>query len=174
MKLQLDYEVYQWLLTLKVLKSSLPYQQKKTGRFELDTIQTVLFQNGKKFLEIAINLSFLSEKAINFDKYSLKEGNTATIRLNNWNILLNLFHLIGFDIDPDIKNLIVSGDLEIINECLKDIYTIASNSIEKLSESFHVFVVFLEKFQQFSFFLLFRLKTMKMIKEKQALLKNVN
>ena len=143
MKLQLDYEIYHWLLTIKVLKSSLPYQQKKSGRFELDTITSVLFQNGKKFFEIAQNLLFLSEKTINLEKFLLKDGNTATIRLNNWNTLIVLFHLIGIEIENDIKDLIVKGDLEIINECLKDIYSIASSSIEKLSGSFrNVFFVF--------------------------------
>ena len=35
--------------------------------------------------------------------------------------------------DPDIKSLLVSGDIEMINEFLKDIYDSASNRLEKYS-----------------------------------------
>lgn len=136
MKIQLDYEIYHWLVTLKVIKASPQHQIKKNGRYEMDIQNSVLFHNGKKFFEIAQNLSFLFDKIINFEKFTLKEGNTSTIRLYNWNILTNLFQAIGITIDPEVKNLIVSGDPEIINECLKDIYALAYNSLEKISESF--------------------------------------
>lgn len=135
MKIQIDYEIYHWLIALKVLKSSPQHQIKKSGRYELDIQNSVLFQNGKKFFDIALNLSFLFEKSTKIDKFTLKEGNTAIIRQYNWNLLANLFQNIGIQIDSDIKNLIINGDSEIINECLKDIYAIAYNSLEKLSES---------------------------------------
>ena len=168
MKLQVDYEVYHWLLTIKVLKSSPAHQIKKTGRYELDTQTSVQFQNGKKFFDIAVNLSTISDKYINLEKYSLKDGNTQTIRLYNWNTLTNLFHMIGIEIDPDIKNLIVSGDVEIINEYLKDIYAIAYNSLEKLSESYtNVSILLIQSL----FFI--RLKVLKMIGEKQIHQRNV-
>jgi len=138
MKIQLDYEIFHWLLTIKVLKQSLPHQIRKSGKYELDTQTSVQFQNGKKFFEIGLNLSFIAEKSLNIEKFALKDGNTQTIRHYNWNILTNLYQEIGITIDKDIKNLIVSGDLEIINEFLKDIYAIAYNSLEKLSESFPI------------------------------------
>ena len=136
MKLQIDYEIFQWLVTIKVLKQSLPHQLKKSGKYELDTQTSVQFQNGKKFFEIGLNLSFLAEKSIPIEKFVLKDGNTPTIRHYNWNILTNLFQEIGISVDKDIKNLIVQGDAEIINEFLKDIYAIAFNSLEKLSVSY--------------------------------------
>lgn len=148
MKIQLDYEIYHWLVTINILKSALKHQIKKNGRYELDSQTSVLFQNGKKFFDIALNLSFLFDKTINLEKFSLKEGNTSTIRHYNWNILANLFQIIGIKLDQDIKNLIISGDSEIINECLKDIYSLAYNSLEKMSESFHN-VSFIQKYFYF-------------------------
>jgi len=35
-------------------------------------------------------------------------------------------------LDPDIKSLLVGGDVEMINEFLKDMYESASNRLEKL------------------------------------------
>ena len=52
----------------------------------------------------------------------LKDQNTPTARLFNWNILTERLRRVGVDLDADIKLLIVGGDLEMIGEVLKDVY----------------------------------------------------
>ena len=52
----------------------------------------------------------------------LKDQNTPTARLFNWNILTERLRRVGVDLDADIKLLIVGGDLEMIGEVLKEVY----------------------------------------------------
>ena len=52
----------------------------------------------------------------------LKDINTPTARLYNWNLLTEKLKRIGIDLDSDIKSLIVGGDLEMISEIVKDIF----------------------------------------------------
>lgn len=134
MKLLLDYEVFHWLVAIKALKQSLPHQIRNHGKYELDSQTSAQFQNGRKFLEIAQALSYIADRPLSAPV--LKEGNTQTIRLQNWNLISPVYQDLGVPIEKEIKELIVSGDLQIINEFLKDVYAIAFNSLEKLSVSY--------------------------------------
>jgi hypothetical protein len=52
----------------------------------------------------------------------LKDINSPTARLYNWNLLTERLKRIGIELDADIKSLIVGGDLEMVSEVLKDVY----------------------------------------------------
>lgn len=39
------------------------------------------------------------------------------------------------NIDKDVKSLLVAGDLEILNEFLREVYDITSQKLEKVVES---------------------------------------
>jgi hypothetical protein len=54
----------------------------------------------------------------------LKDNNTPTARLFNWNVLTERLRRVSVELDSDIKSLIVGGDLEMIGEVLKDIFEI--------------------------------------------------
>lgn len=54
---------------------------------------------------------------------TLKEVQSAAARLYNWNILIEEYAKLGIKIDQDVKGHILSGDTEMINELLKEIYT---------------------------------------------------
>ena len=43
-------------------------------------------------------------------------------RLYNWNLLQEGYSKIGILLDPDLKSLLIAGDIGIVNEFLKDIY----------------------------------------------------
>jgi hypothetical protein len=50
----------------------------------------------------------------------MKNQQTPGVKLFNWNILQDAFQKINLPLDNDIKNLIVQGDTEMMNELLKD------------------------------------------------------
>ena len=52
----------------------------------------------------------------------MKNQHTPGVKLYNWNILQDAFKKMNLPLDNDIKNLIVQGDTEMINELLKDVH----------------------------------------------------
>jgi len=52
----------------------------------------------------------------------LKEVSSPAGKLYNWNILTKQLSNLEIEVDRDIKSLIIAGDLEMINEVLKQIY----------------------------------------------------
>jgi hypothetical protein len=57
----------------------------------------------------------------------MKEVNSSSARLYNWNILVEEYAKIGVRIDQDTKGLILSGDNEMMHELFKEIYQVASS-----------------------------------------------
>ncbi|CAD8193441.1 unnamed protein product [Paramecium pentaurelia] len=131
MKVSLDHDVYKWLLSLTIVK---PQQVKNTGKVELDENQSKLFVNGIKFGE-ALN-KMLEARSIHVPNLSdqMKNQLTPGVKLFNWNILQDAFQKINLPLDNDIKNLIVNGDTEMMNELLKDMMEL-DNQINRKSQT---------------------------------------
>lgn len=137
MKLYLDYEIYHWLISLKVLKPSVQHKLNKSGKYTIDENNTVLFQNGKRFLDLALTLSFIvSQKSSEIlkEEWNLKSGYTNSIKQQNWEVLTNVYRLFGISIQKGIKNLLIGGDNQMINEILNEIYKKTSSFLEQLSD----------------------------------------
>ncbi|CAD8109737.1 unnamed protein product [Paramecium sonneborni] len=128
MKVSLDHDVYKWLLSLTIVK---PQQIKNTGKVELDENQSKLFINGVKFGE-ALN-KMLEARSIHVPNLSeqMKNQLTPGVKLFNWNILQDAFQKINLPLDNDIKNLIVNGDTEMMNELLKDMMELDNQNNRK-------------------------------------------
>lgn len=138
MKLYLDYEIYHWLISLKVLKPNLQHKLNKSGKYTIDENNTVLFQNGKKFLDLALTLSFIVSQTspeVLKEEWNLKNGYTNSIKQQNWEVLTNVYRLFGISIQKGIKNLLIGGDNQMINEILNEIYEKTSSYLDQLSDS---------------------------------------
>ncbi|KAM3144420.1 hypothetical protein pb186bvf_003584 [Paramecium bursaria] len=118
MSVQLDYEIYKWLQQFGIVKLQ---QTKNTGKVELDEQQSKQFINGVKFGEILQKLFEMKNIHVNLVD-TMKNQHTPGVKLYNWNILQDAFKKMNLPLDNDIKNLIVQGDTEMINELLKDVH----------------------------------------------------
>ena len=139
MKLQLDNEIYKWLFSLNILSPSPKFKVLSNGKYELDDQTSQLFENGLKFAELIKCLFPVIMDETNplplKTLQSLKDQNTPASRLYNWNILYEILKKMGVNLDPEIKSLLVKGDLPMLNEFLKDVYENISNRLEKMSSA---------------------------------------
>lgn len=137
MKLQLDNEIFKWLASLNVIAPSPKFKVLSNGKYELDELTTRVFENGLKFADLIKYLFPVIMEENNplplKTLQSLKDQNTPASRLYNWNILYEILKKMGVNLDPEIKSLLVKGDLPMINEFLKDIFENISNRLERMS-----------------------------------------
>jgi CH-like domain in sperm protein len=133
MKLLLDPEIYKWLISLKIIPFNPKHILSSSGKYEIDETTSKNFENGRIFSEIIKHIYSLENKPFPKTLDNLKEQSTPAARLYNWNVLYENMKHLGFALDPDLKSLLVSGDVQIINEFLKEIYESISLRLEKLS-----------------------------------------
>ena len=111
MGLQIDHELYRWLVSLEVIEPSNKHRLYGNEKCELDEILSKNFMNGIKFADLLKQLIILSEDfsstLVNLD--NLKDNNNSSTRLYNWNILSENFFKINIIVDNDLKNLLVAG-----------------------------------------------------------------
>ena len=134
MNLIIDNEIFQWLLKINSIKNSekIKTKDKKTM---LNENSTNNFITGKKFIEIYKNLKPILYNNLNVNEKNLdriRESKKKLSLLNNWNILGELFGNININLSNELKELICNGDLDMINEFLKEIYVKSSLKLEKL------------------------------------------
>lgn len=54
---------------------------------------------------------------------TMRDLNTPAVKLHNWNVVSENLKLLDIpEIDSELKSLIVSGDIEMVNEIIKDIF----------------------------------------------------
>ena len=66
---------------------------------------------------------------------SLKNATTPASKLYNWNLICEALKKLNIIIDQDVKSLIVAGDLDLINEVLREIYKAHSNTVSSTINS---------------------------------------
>lgn len=66
--------------------------------------------------------SLTDQQVILGDISRLKNQHNPASRVFNWGIITNCLKQLGFRLDAEIKSLIVSGDIELISDMLKDLY----------------------------------------------------
>lgn len=108
--------MYKWLVQVGIIKSDPKnHAVRNNGKMELDEGTSSQFWSGMKVGELLLKMDPSNE-------WRLKENNTPTARLFNWNLLTEKLKRVGVELDSDIKGLIVGGDLEMVSEVVKDIY----------------------------------------------------
>ena len=130
MSIVLDQEIYKWLLGLDVIKMTTLSQQLPDGRVELDPSVTSYFSTGLIFsrliTKIVKNLSKTSNMShINLSNLdSIKFTPTPASLTYNWNLIADVLKQLNVNVDPDVKGLVIDGDIEMINELLHEIHTV--------------------------------------------------
>lgn len=130
MKIVLDQDIYKWLLGLDVLKMTALSSKISDGKAELDPSVTYYFSTGLIFArlitKIVKNLTKSSTLGqINISPLeSFKSVSTPASLTYNWNVIADILKQLNVDVDVDVKNLIINGDMEMIHEVLKEIHKV--------------------------------------------------
>jgi hypothetical protein len=122
MRLEIYNDVYKWLIGIQVLQLEKSHAPKNNGKTEIDEAQTLALYSGIKIGELLSRIDTKYQTELAASGHALKDANTPTARLYNWNVLTDRLRRIGVELDSDIKQLIVGGDLEMVAEVLRDIY----------------------------------------------------
>lgn len=128
MSITLDQDIYKWLLGLDVLKITALASQLPDGKAELEPSVTSYFSTGLIFsrliTKIVKNLSKTSPMShinlANLD--SIKFTSTQASLTYNWNLITDVLKQLSINVDPDVKSLIINGDVDMIQELLKEIH----------------------------------------------------
>jgi len=137
MNLQIEEHIFRWLLSLELCKSS-DGKKLKNSRYELTTSLTTSIETGPfiiKLLQILLKKSSSSNLSKNSLPISLSVNNfkqvaSPTSRYYNWNLISESLKIMGFSLDKETVNLIVMGDLPMINDFMKDFYEFTKNSLK--------------------------------------------
>mmetsp|Transcript_9026 Transcript_9026/g.7950 ORF Transcript_9026/g.7950 Transcript_9026/m.7950 type:complete len:147 (-) Transcript_9026:333-773(-) len=127
-KISLSKETYDWLIALEAIKISFPAQEVFDDKVEIDPIATDYFLNGLVFNRLFEGLMRTMPKNSSFHPWkmpnnaALHKSYTPTSRVHNWNNIFDLMKKLGIPYDPEIKNLILSGDIDVLAGTLDDIF----------------------------------------------------
>ena len=137
MSLILDSDMFNWLISLGLLKNSNAIKQISNNKCELDTNISQQFATGiifskivEKILKLQSNNKQESYILSNID--SLKNAITPASKLYNWNIICEALKKMNIAVDQDIKSLVVAGDLDLINELLREVYKAYSSTVSSI------------------------------------------
>ena len=128
MSIVLDKEIYNWLLALEAVKISTQARELGNGKFELDPNITTYFSSGLIFSRLLHQIIKTLPKNTSNPPPSLRSletmkfSQTSASKIYNWNLIMDILKKLDVPVDNDFKTLIVNGDLDMINELLKEIY----------------------------------------------------
>lgn len=127
MSIILDKDVYNWLLAMEAVKVSIKGYPVQDDKIELESAATMYFSSGlvlnrllEKLLQQMPKNSVFSPEKVPTD--ALKHSQSPTSRASNWNSIFTQLKKLGLPVDPEIKNLVQNGDLEMISEVMTEIY----------------------------------------------------
>ena len=130
MSLIIDKEIFEWLVSIEVIKSNQISQQVPSGRIALDQATTTQFMTGLLFSKLLARIASLYPKkferplANQSGLNALKNATTPSGKLHNWNIICEALKKICISVDHDSKTLILAGDFERVNGVLKEIFNV--------------------------------------------------
>lgn len=116
--MQIDNQIYDWLKELKVISGRV--KQLQNNQVMIENEQMKLMQNGILIGNIIKKLS--DQPSITSDIERLKNLSNPATRVYNWNIITTSLKQMNFKLDGEIKSLIISGDIELIADLLKDLF----------------------------------------------------
>ena len=142
MSLILDSDLFNWLISLGLLKSSNAIKQNNNNKCELDANISQQFATGIIFSKIVEKILKLQSNKKQ-DPYilsnidSLKNNSTPASKLYNWNIICEALKKMNVAVDQDIKSLVVAGDLDLINELLREVYKTYTTTVSSVIANDH-------------------------------------
>lgn len=128
MSVFLDQDIYKWLLGLDVLKMTACLRQHHDGKIELDPLLTSHFSTGLIFARLVTRIVKNLTKAgkinpINLSNLdNMKASSTPASLTYNWNLIADILKQLNVTVDKDIKELIIGGDTEMIQDLLREIH----------------------------------------------------
>ena len=135
MNLQVDEQVFRWLLSLELLKSA-DGKKLKNSKFELSQLLTSAIETGHfviKLLQILIRKCPTPTKAnlpVAISANNFKQVASPSSRYYNWNLIAETLKVLAFSLDKETVNLIVMGDLPMINDFLKELCEFSKNFLK--------------------------------------------
>ena len=131
--MELSITLYDWLLSISGL-TEYEVKEKTTESIILDQNSTQMFEAGLKFLLLLHRLKTFKVlysliQNINNPNNSntlpefngLKNSMTPAAKLYNWNLIIDVLKTFEINVEEDVKNLIIGGDLQFIVELLEQI-----------------------------------------------------
>lgn len=134
MSLILEKELYELMVKVDLIKLSQVSQQLPSGKVVLDEMTSNQFLSGNLFARFLLKLAEFYPKQFEkpfSDQTSLnamKNATTPSSKLHNWNIICEALQKINIEIDPDVKNVIIAGDLDAVHGILKEIMEMIQNT----------------------------------------------
>ena len=133
--MEIDIGLFDKLVNISILdESNATKIVKDKSAVVLDRDTTSQLENGllvSRYLEHTVGLMEQEKVNTNGADISklaqLKEANTTSAKLFNWNIILKEVDKLGIAIDSDSRGLIIAGDVDMILDILK--------KVDKLEES---------------------------------------
>lgn len=141
MPIQLEPDVYRWLLDIEAIPRTKKATMNADGKFTLEPDLSGLFETGLvfpkiiKFVKRRINEDSRIPLATPPNMKQLKDMSSPAAKLYNWNIIADSLSRFGYHIDPDIKSLIVAGDVDMIAEVLRDLFIMIQSGVNQNNKS---------------------------------------
>ena len=129
--MEISERVFNWLKEAGVV-SHTPAQQSGSGNFLLDSEASANLENGLGFTPL---IKKLNQKRNQLERletpmpelHSLKQVTGPAAKLYNWKVLTTALSMLGVEVDPDTRSLIVAGDTSMVQEVLLQILEAESN-----------------------------------------------
>ena len=139
MPVQLEPEVYKLLTDIDAISRTKKTTMNSEGKFVLDTEVSTSLETGLAFPKIIryVKNHINQEKKLPLvtppNMKQLKEMNNPAAKLYNWNIITDSLSKFGYNVEPDIKSLIIAGDVDMIAEILRDLFMMTRARARRLS-----------------------------------------
>ena len=143
MNLQIEEHIFRWFQTLELCKSS-DGKKLKNNKIELICSLTSSIETGPCIVKLIQTLlkkyvvPNLNPMPISLSVQNYKQIASPTSRYYNWNLIGESLRVMGFNLDKETINLIVLGDLPMINEFLKDLYEFVKSSLKVVNNSMSI------------------------------------
>ncbi|OMJ93856.1 hypothetical protein SteCoe_3045 [Stentor coeruleus] len=118
-------DIANWLKEAKIIEKELNAQE--NGKFLIPDNLAMPLENGLNFTPLIKRLYQILNKLDREmtpmpELNSLKEVKSPAAKLYNWKVLTKALELLGIQIDPDSRSLIIAGDRDMVVEVLEKMY----------------------------------------------------
>lgn len=140
MNLQIEESVFRWLLSLELCKTS-EAKHLKNSKVELSSPLTSSIENGTFIVKVLqtllkkYNIPNSPSLSNSLSAQNFKQVTSPASRFYNWNMISESLKTWGFILDKETVNLIVLGDLPMINEFLKELFYFYRNTPKTIANS---------------------------------------
>lgn len=123
--MEVTSDIANWLKEAKIIEKELNAQE--NGKFLIPDDLAMPLENGLNFTPLIKRLYQVLNKLDREmtpmpELNSLKEVKSPAAKLYNWKVLTKALELLGIQIDPDSRSLIIAGDRDMVVEVLKKMY----------------------------------------------------